>query len=135
MENNGKRVVVMHESREVTFVTPSGDELGSVYVNVEDEELVALDKHSLADTFIKDNILPELLLNSGKEVKLMGIFNKYREFVFKFPSYYVFQPSNAKTLTDEVLEKLDELGCTVVVKSKEFLIPGTAVDIIITKED
>lgn len=135
MENKGKRVVVMHESREVTFVTPNGDELGSVYVDVEDEEVVAFDKYSLADTFIKDNILPELLLNSGKEVKLVGIFNKYREFVFKFPSYYVFQPSNDKTLTDEVLEKLDELGCTVVVKSKEFLIPGTAVDIIITKED
>ena len=68
MENNGKRVVVMHESREVTFVTPNGDELGSVYVNVEDEELVVFNKYSLSDMFIKDVIMPKFNESSSNEV-------------------------------------------------------------------
>lgn len=135
MENNGKRVVVMHESREVTFVTPSGDELGSVYVNVEDEELVVFNKYSLADAFINDVILSKFNGSSSNEVKVDGVFNKYREFVFKLPSYYVFPQANARELTNEVLEKLDDLGYTTVIKVNKFLTPNTTVDIIITKED
>lgn len=134
MENKGKRVVVMHESREVTFVTPSGDELGSVYVNVEDEELVVFNKYSLADTFIKDVILSKFKGSSSNEVKVDGVFNKYREFVFKLPSYYVFPQANARELTDEVLDKLDDLGYTAVIKVNKFLTPNTTVDVIITKE-
>lgn len=133
MENNGKRTVIMHESREVTFVTPSGNTLGSVYVNVEDEEITAFNKYSLADEFIKDIIMPQFNEHPGNEANVTGIFNKYREFVFKFPNYYVFQNYEVKALTDEVLEKLDELGYTTVIKSKKFLAPNTAVDVVITK--
>lgn len=134
MENKGKRVVVMHESREVTFVTPSGDELGSVYVDIDDEEIVALDKYSLADSFIKDNILPEFNGHLNNEAVVTGVFNKYREFVFKFPSYYVFQSYNAKTLTDEVLNRLDDLGYTIEIEERMLIMPNTTVDVIITKE-
>ena len=133
MENNGKRVVVMHESREVTFVTPSGDELGSVYVNVEDEELVMFNKYSLADTFIKDVILSKFKGSSSNEVKVDGVFNKYREFVFKLPSYYVFLPANARELTDEVLEKLDDLGYIVEIEERALVIPNATVDVFIKK--
>lgn len=133
MENNGKRIVVMHESREVTFVTPSGDELGSVYVNIEDEELVVFNKYSLADTFIKDVIMPKFNESSSNEIKVEGVFNKYREFIFKLPSYYVFQPTNAKTLTDKVLEKLDELGYTVEIEERALVIPNAIVDVFIKK--
>ena len=133
MENNGKRVVVMHESREVTFVTPSGDELGSVYVNVEDEELVVFNKYSLADTFIKDVILSKFKGSSSNEVKVDGVFNKYREFVFKLPSYYVFPQANARELTDEVLEKLDDLGYIVEIEERALVIPNATVDVFIKK--
>lgn len=133
MENNGKRVVVMHESREVTFVTPSGDELGSVYVNVEDEELVMFNKYSLADTFIKDVILSKFKGSSSNEVKVDGVFNKYREFVFKLPSYYVFLQANARELTDEVLEKLDDLGYIVEIEERALVIPNATVDVFIKK--
>ncbi len=133
MENNGKRVVVMHESREVTFVTPSGDELGSVYVNVEDEELVVFNKYSLADTFIKDVILSKFKGSSSNEVKVDGVFNKYREFVFKLPSYYVFPQANARELTDEVLEKLDDLGYIVEIEERALVIPNTTIDVFIKK--
>lgn len=133
MENNGKRVVVMHESREVTFVTPSGDELGSVYVNVEDEELVVFNKYSLADTFIKDVILNKFKGSSSNEVKVDGVFNKYREFVFKLPSYYVFPQANARELTDEVLEKLDDLGYIVEIEERALVIPNATVDVFIKK--
>jgi hypothetical protein len=133
MENNGKRVVVMHESREVTFVTPSGDELGSVYVNVEDEELVVFNKYSLADTFIKDVILSKFKGSSSNEVKVAGVFNKYREFVFKLPSYYVFPQANARELTDEVLEKLDGLGYIVEIEERALVIPNATVDVFIKK--
>lgn len=134
MENNGKRVVVVHESREVTFVAPNGDELGSVYVDVEDEEVVAFDKYSLADTFIKDIIMPQFNGHINNEAVLTGVFNKYREFVFKFPSYYVFQSYNAKTLTDEVLNRLDDLGYTVEIEERMLIMPNITVDVIITKE-
>ena len=133
MENNGKRVVVIHESREVTFVTPSGDELGSVYVNVEDEELVVFNKYSLADTFIKDVILSKFKGSSSNEVKVDGVFNKYREFVFKLPSYYVFPQANARELTDEVLEKLDDLGYIVEIEERALVIPNTTIDVFIKK--
>lgn len=133
MENNGKRVVVMHESREVTFVTPSGDELGSVYVNVEDEELVVFNKYSLADAFIKDVILSKFKGSSSNEVKVDGVFNKYREFVFKLPSYYVFPQANARELTDEVLEKLDDLGYIVEIEERALVIPNTTIDVFIKK--
>lgn len=133
MENNGKRVVVIHESREVTFVTPSGDELGSVYVNVEDEELVVFNKYSLADTFIKDVILSKFKGSSSNEVKVDGVFNKYREFVFKLPSYYVFLQANARELTDEVLEKLDGLGYIVEIEERALVIPNATVDVFIKK--
>lgn len=49
MENNGKRTVVMHESREVTFVTASGKELGSVYVNVEEGTVTTLEYKGALD--------------------------------------------------------------------------------------
>lgn len=134
MESKGKRVVVMHESREVTFVTPSGDELGSVYVDIDDEEVIAFDKYSLADNFIKDIIMPQFNGHINNEAMLTGVFNKYREFVFKFPSYYVFHSYNAKTLTDEVLERLDDLGYTVEIEERMLITPNTTVDVIITKE-
>lgn len=36
METNGRRVVVVHEDREVTFVDASGLEIGTVEVSVTD---------------------------------------------------------------------------------------------------
>lgn len=133
MGNNGKRVVIMHESREVTFVTPSGDELGTVYVNVNDGTVTTLE-HSVADEFIKDVILPQVYESpeGTNSISVKGLFTSSRELAFKMPSYYSFISYEASSVTNDILNKLEKLGYTVTIKSNTRIAPNSSVDIVIS---
>ena len=111
MGNNWKRAVIMHESREVTFVTPRGEELGSVYVNVKDGTVTTLDG-SVADEFIKDVILPQVYEapKSTSSISVKGFLTSSGELAFKMPSYYSFLDYGTQNVTRDILNKLEKLG-------------------------
>ena len=133
MGNNGKRVVIMHESRYVTFVTPSGEELGSVYVNVKEGTVTTLDG-SVADEFIKDVILPRVYESpeGANSISVKGFFTNSRELAFKMPSYYSFLSYETPNITNDILNKLEKLGYTVTIKSNTRIAPNSSVDIVIS---
>lgn len=133
MGNNGKRVVIMHESREVTFVTPSGDELGTVYVNVKDGTVTTLGGY-VADEFIKDVILPQVY-ESPKDtssISVKGFFTSSMELAFKMPSYYSFLSYEAPNVTKDILNKLEKMGYTVTIKANKRITPNASVDVVIS---
>ena len=133
MGNNWKRAVIMHESREVTFVTPSGEELGSVYVNVKDGTVTTLDG-SVADEFIKDVILPQVYEapKSASSISVKGFLTSSGELAFKMPSYYSFLDYGTQNVTRDILNKLEKLGYAVTIKSNKRITPNSSVDIAIS---
>lgn len=133
MVNNWKRAVIIHESREVTFVTPSGEELGSVYVNVKDGTVTTLDG-SIADEFIKDVILPQVYEapNGTNSIYIKGFLTSGGELAFKMPSYYSFLNYDTPQLTKDILNKLEKLGYTVTIKSNKKITPNSSVEIVIS---
>lgn len=133
MGNNWKRAVIMHESREVTFVTPSGEELGSVYVNVKDGTVTTLDG-SVADEFIKDVILPQVYEapKSASSISVKGFLTSSGELAFKMPSYYSFLDYGTQNVTRDILNKLENLGYAVTIKSNKRITPNSSADIVIS---
>ena len=133
MGNNWKRAVIMHESREVTFVTPRGEELGSVYVNVKDGTVTTLDG-SVADEFIKDVILPQVYEapKSTNSISVKGFLTSSGELSFKMPSYYSFLDYGTQNVTRDILNKLEKLGYAVTIKSNKRITPNSSVDIVIS---
>ena len=133
MGNNGQRVVIMHESREVTFVTPSGEELGSVYVNVKEGTVTTLDG-SVADEFIKDVILPRVYESpeGTNSISVKGFFTSSRELAFKMPSYYSFLSYETPNVTKDILNKLEKMGYTVTTKANKRITPNASVDVVIS---